>query len=217
LQLKVASGEKLQLKQKEISLRGHAIEFRIYAEDPANNFAPARGSLTKLVRPKGEEIREDFGYEQGDTIPLHYDALLSKFMVYGNSRAEALILARKALNEYVLEGVPSTLAFHRWLLFQPAFISAPVDIAFVEREFSKESLTLLDAAAVRDPQHVPGKVERWMHKNTVVEVKHRADGLFLLRPLAPDGSYARAAECRITNSLEAGKAALIEQVLDNTP
>ena len=99
-QIKVAKGEKLSFTQNDLSITGHALELRIYAEDPLNNFLPNVGSLETYIRPKGEGIRLDDGYEQGQDIPIYYDPMIAKLITYGKTREEAIGLMLKAINDY---------------------------------------------------------------------------------------------------------------------
>ena len=139
LQLAVATGDTLPL-QEDISLSGHAIECRVYAEDARNGFMPTRGELTAIAAPDCEFFREDRGFEVGDVISLHYDALLTKLIVYGNTRAEAIARMREVLASYAVEGVETSLPFHKWLFMQAAFVADRCDIAFLDNTFGPESL-----------------------------------------------------------------------------
>lgn len=139
LQLKVAGGEPIGFSQSDLSARGHAIEFRIYAESPEKNFAPTSGEIRYISRPGGPGIREDSWVEAGTKISPYYDALLSKIIVSANSREEAINRARAVLDEYVLEGIENTLGFHRWILTQPIFCKGLVDVYWINREYHGET------------------------------------------------------------------------------
>ncbi len=139
LQLKIASGEKLPFDQKDIALRGHAIECRIYAEDPENNFFPSPGKITSLIRPSGPGIREDSGVYEGWTVPLDYDPMLSKLIAFAPDRAAAIARMRRALDEYFVGGIKSNLPLFRRILEHPDFISAKIDTGFLDRLLSGES------------------------------------------------------------------------------
>src|SRR5580698_4256939 len=109
LQMRIAAGEPLPFRQQDITLRGHAIECRLYAEDPENNFFPSPGKITKLLRPSGPGVREDSGVYQGWTVPLDYDPMLSKLIVYATDRPAAIVRMKRALDEYFVGGIKTNL------------------------------------------------------------------------------------------------------------
>jgi acetyl/propionyl-CoA carboxylase alpha subunit len=152
LQLRVAQGEPLPFKQSDVRFTGHAIEFRICAEDPAQGFRPATGKITTLTSAKFPWVREDTGFLEGDTVSAHYDSMLSKVIVHGGSRGDAIDKSLEFLSSYAILGVPSTIALHLWALYNGEFRSRPLDIGYVEREFSVKILLGLRAAEVRDPE-----------------------------------------------------------------
>jgi len=115
-QLRVASGEPLRIRQSDVKLRGHAIEFRITAEDPTHDFRPQTGVIEEYLAPGGPGVRVDSHLYRGYEVPPHYDSLLSKLIVWAPTRAEAIARGRRALKEYVIEGVPTTIPFHLALL-----------------------------------------------------------------------------------------------------
>jgi acetyl-CoA/propionyl-CoA carboxylase biotin carboxyl carrier protein len=130
LQLEVALGEKVDL---DPDLRGHAIECRINAEDPAKNFLPKPGLVTGLHLPSGPFVRVDCGITEGREIPKEYDSLFAKLIVWGEDRERARARMLRSLDEFVVEGVPTTIPFHRWVLEEPAFRDAEHDTRWVER------------------------------------------------------------------------------------
>lgn len=138
LQFLVAMGEKIGLSQKDIKATGHALEFRVNAENPAENWSPTAGKILYVSRAGGPGVREDGWIESGSRVSTFYDSLLSKVIVYGATREEALTRARRCLNEYVVEGLETTLGFHRWVLKQPPFIEGQVDVKWIEREYRGE-------------------------------------------------------------------------------
>jgi propionyl-CoA carboxylase alpha chain len=228
LQLRVAQGEPIPYEQDQIKTTGHAIEFRIYAEDPLKNFAPAIGKIVGLKRPSAPYIREDFGCEAGDEISPHYDAMISKLLVVGDTRREAIERGLAALAGYEVRGLATTLDFHRWLLREPAFRKGGFDIGFVERTFSSESLRALRASEVKDPLYrapVEGSevVEyfRYRSKNFdrlyTIEVTHSAGGTFEARPRGDCGEVAPNKFCRASNGLKAALRAIQTEVLDVIP
>ena len=120
-QLRVASGEPLAIRQEDVVLRGHAMEFRITAEDPALDFRPQTGTIEELMLPNGPGVRVDTHLYRGYEVPPHYDSLLAKLIVWSPTRAEALARGRRALNEFLIEGVPTTIPFHLQLLENDIF------------------------------------------------------------------------------------------------
>jgi len=139
-QVKIAQGEKLSFTQKDLQIRGHAIELRVYAEDPCNNFLPDVGKLIKYVRPQGPGIRVDDGFEQGMTVPIYYDPMIAKLIAYGKDREEAITRMIRAIQEYQILGIENTLAFGKFVLEHPAFRSGKFDTHFVADHFSPEKL-----------------------------------------------------------------------------
>lgn len=133
LQLRIASGEKLPLRQEDVSIRGHAIECRIYAEDPDNNFFPSPGKIKQLLQPAGPGIREDAGVYEGWTVPLDYDPMVSKLIAYAPDRTAAIARMRRALDEYFISGIKTNLSLFRRLLEHPDFIAARIDTGFLDR------------------------------------------------------------------------------------
>jgi len=123
-QIKVARGEKLAFTQDDLSITGHAIEVRVYAEDPLENFTPSIGTLSTYQVPQGEGIRVDDGFEEGMQVPIYYDPMLSKLITYGKNRAEAIQLMIKAIDDYKIEGIATTLSFNRKIVTSPAIASS---------------------------------------------------------------------------------------------
>ncbi len=139
-QFRVARGESLSFSQSELVPRGHSLEFRLYAEDPSAQFKPCTGTVVYVSRPGGRGVREDTWIEAGTKLSAYYDSLLSKLVVTGRTREDAIARAKKVLAEYVLEGMPSTLGFHRWLLEQDAFNDLEIDVTWLERSYQGQEL-----------------------------------------------------------------------------
>jgi len=135
LQLEIAAGGKLPFTQEQIQHRGHAIECRVYAEDPENNFLPSIGKLKYLQRPGGNGVREDSGVGEGDAISIYYDPMISKLVAWGANRDEAIRRMRRALQEYEIVGVRTTIPFCLWVLQHAKFCSGDFDTHFVQNEF----------------------------------------------------------------------------------
>lgn len=133
MQLHVAMGEPLRLKQEDVRLRGHAVECRIYAEDPDNNFFPSPGLITRLIQPGGPGIREDCGVYAGWTVPLEYDPMLSKLVAYAETRELAIDRMLRALDEYAIGGIKTNIGLFRRILSDPDFRAARIDTGYLER------------------------------------------------------------------------------------
>ncbi|WP_248723179.1 acetyl-CoA carboxylase biotin carboxylase subunit [Seonamhaeicola sp. ML3] len=140
LQIRVARGEKLQIRQEDLSIKGHALELRVYAEDPVNDFLPSVGKLSTYKIPVGSGIRVDNGFEEGMDIPIYYDPMISKLITYGKTREEAILLMIKAIEDYQIEGVQTTLAFGKFVCEHEAFRSGNFDTHFVKKYFSPKAL-----------------------------------------------------------------------------
>jgi acetyl-CoA carboxylase biotin carboxylase subunit len=137
----IAEGAPLSLKQEDLHIHGHAIEVRIYAEDPSNHFLPDVGRLTTYKRPQGNGIRIDDGFEEGMEIPLHYDPMIGKLITHGFSREEAIQKMIRAINEFQIIGVQTTLSFCEFVMQHDAFITGAFDTNFVTKYFTPELLT----------------------------------------------------------------------------
>ncbi len=147
-QLRVARGEPLGFRQNELRQRGHAIELRVYAEDPANDFLPDIGTLSVYKEPSGPNIRVDSGYVEGMTVPIYYDPMLSKLIAYGETRAEAIEQLKSAIDNYRIEGVATTLEFGRFVLGHEAFVSGKFDTSFVPRYWTGQAPAATEDGAI---------------------------------------------------------------------
>jgi len=135
-QIEVAAGAPLPFRQEDLSQHGWAIECRIYAEDPAAGFVPAPGRIDTLRWPSGPGVRNDAGVYAGAEVPVFYDPMISKLVVWGRGRAEAIARTRRALSEFVIAGELTTnLDFHRWLMSHPVFLGGDYDTNFIEQEY----------------------------------------------------------------------------------
>jgi len=130
-QINVAAGNPLSFTQDDVTLTGHAIECRIYAEDPDNNFLPSPGKITRLRIPQGPGIRDDGGVYEGAEVSIYYDPMISKFAVYGSDREQAIERMRRALMEYQIGGIKTTLPFFREVMNDPEFIAGNLDTGFI--------------------------------------------------------------------------------------
>ena len=133
-QIKVARGEQLSFSQDDLEIKGHAIEVRVYAEDPKNNFLPDIGTLKTYQRPAGIGVRVDDGFEEGMEVSIYYDPMLSKLITYGKDRVEATERMIRAIEDYKVAGVETTLSFGKYVMQHPAFISGNFD-TFCKKSF----------------------------------------------------------------------------------
>ncbi|CAN5906982.1 acetyl-CoA carboxylase biotin carboxylase subunit [soil metagenome] len=166
-QLRIAAGEALPWTQDEIAPRGHAIEVRINAERPAANFAPAAGRITRWDAPSGPGVRVDAGVVSGFEIPTTYDSLLAKLITYGADREHARRVMVRACDEFAVEGVPTTLSFHRMALAHPDFVDGTVSTNSVERDWDLGALST-------DPPAEPGTGPAQPSQTYTIEVDGRA-------------------------------------------
>lgn len=140
LQIKVARGEELPMKQEDLKINGHAMELRVYAEDPLNDFLPSVGTLETYRLPTGDGVRVDNGFEEGMDVPIYYDPMLSKLITYGKDREESIQIILKAIEDYHIEGVQTTLPFGKFVFEHEAFRSGNFDTHFVKNYYSPEVL-----------------------------------------------------------------------------
>ena len=138
-QIKIARGEKLSYSQEDLKINGHAIELRVYAEDPQHNFLPDIGILKTYRTPKGNGVRVDDGFEQGMEIPVYYDPMIAKLITFGADRNEAIARMRRAISEYDITGIQTTLNFGKFVMEHDAFTSGNFDTHFVGKYFNPEN------------------------------------------------------------------------------
>ena len=139
-QIKIARGEKLSFVQEELKISGHALELRVYAEDPLNNFSPSIGFLETYITPKGSQVRVDDGFEEGMEIPIYYDPMIAKLITYGKNREESIELMKQAISDYQIKGIETTLSFGKFVCEHEAFISGNFDTHFVKKYYTPEQL-----------------------------------------------------------------------------
>jgi acetyl-CoA carboxylase biotin carboxylase subunit len=132
-QLRIARGETLGFAQKDLAPSGHAVECRIYAEDPAHNFAPSPGLIRGLTLPQGPGVRNDNGVYGGYTVPVYYDPMLSKLICHAGTRIEAIDRMLRALQEYRVDGIRTSIPFFTFLMQHPDFRAANFDTGFIDR------------------------------------------------------------------------------------
>ena len=139
-QIKIARGEKLSFTQEDLKINGHAIELRVYAEDPQNNFLPDIGKLEVYQKPEGLGIRVDDGYREGMNIPIYYDPMIAKLVVHGADRTDAIEKMKRAIHDFKIVGVKTTLDFGLFVLNHPNFISGDFDTGFVDKYYQASDL-----------------------------------------------------------------------------
>ena len=179
-QIEVAEGRPLPLKQEEVRFRGHAIECRVYAEDPANGFLPATGDILLWSEPAGDGVRVDAGISSRDAVSIYYDPMLAKIITYGADRAEALRRMDRALSQTVLMGLRNNIAFLRGILLHPAHVAGHLSTDFIEQHFSGQSADV----ALPPPALVAAALAR--------ELARRTSGYWRNNPNAPIPSRFRA-------------------------
>lgn len=176
-QLRVAAGLPLSFTQEQIELRGSAIECRISAEDPENRFLPATGTVLALHEPSGPGVRVDSGLYAGLPVPLFYDPLLSKLIVWGKDRAQAIARMRRALAEYQIVGVRTTLPFASWLMEHPRFLAGDFSTDFIAEEWETRQQSTAEEQHEEgeelDPAHVAALVGGLLMHEQVLEEKKR--------------------------------------------
>ena len=149
-QIKIAEGEPLAYKQEDLKINGHSLELRVYAEDPKNNFLPDIGKLVEYKRPQGLGIRVDDGFEEGMEIPIYYDPMIAKLVSFGKDRQEAIEKMLRAIEEFQITGIQTTLPFGTFVLNHEAFISGNFDTKFIERYYTPESLKTKETEAEKE-------------------------------------------------------------------
>ena len=149
MQIEVAQGDELTVKQEDLKIHGHAIELRVTAEDPLNNFLPDVGTLITYRRPQGPGVRVDDAYEEGMDIPIYYDPLLSKLIVHAATRELACKRMIRAIEEYHISGVATTLPFGTFVMQHEAFLSGQFDTKFIENYYHPDQLKTEDAAEMK--------------------------------------------------------------------
>ncbi len=160
-QIKVAMGEPLAFAQEDLKINGHAIELRLCAENPSNGFLPDIGKLTRYEIPKGEFVRVDDCVEEGYEIPIYYDNMFSKLIVWGENRTQAINRMKQAIKDYKVEGIANTLLFGLFVMEHPAFVSGDFDTHFIKDHFTDNSLDSLFA----EEEEVAAIFMAWLKEN----------------------------------------------------
>jgi acetyl-CoA carboxylase biotin carboxylase subunit len=173
-QIRVAEGKPLSFTQEDLKINGHAIELRVCAEDPLNQFLPDTGTLDVYRRPEGPGIRVDDGYEEGMDIPIYYDPMIGKLVAWGADRSEAINRLEKAICEFRINGIETTLPFGRWAIRQPAFVEGKFDTHFIEKYYRPE---LLEAASADELELAAVMASLFYKQSTTVPepINHQPD------------------------------------------
>jgi pyruvate carboxylase subunit A len=178
-QIRVARNEKLAFTQKDLSIKGHAIELRVCAEDPTNNFLPSVGTLTRYQPPLStKDVRVDDGYEEGMEIPIFYDPLIAKLIAWGSTRDEAIRRLIDAIDNFEIEGVATTLQFGKFVLQHDAFTSGKFDTHFVNHYFTPEKLQNADEAEIAA---LLGLKTYFKHKDQLTTPQYESDDWYAKR------------------------------------
>jgi acetyl-CoA carboxylase biotin carboxylase subunit len=156
-QITVAAGARLSFKQEDVAWRGHAIECRVYAENPENNFLPSPGRITHLRVPAGPGVRDDGGVEAGAEVSIYYDPMISKLAAWGRTRAEAIDRLRRALDEYAVGGIKTTLPFFREIIRDAEFIEGHLDTGFISRFFERREKAMSAKTSIDEPDETERK------------------------------------------------------------
>ena len=178
-QILIAEGKALSFTQEEIQLNGHSFEVRVYAEDPANNFLPDIGTLETYIRPQGPGVRVDDGFEQGMSIPIYYDPMIAKLTVHAENREEARMRMIRAIDEYEITGIRTTLSFCKYVMQHPVFIDGSFDTKFVEHHFEADNLDNYsdDEALIAALMAVKSQTETAPKRTTVTTQEGSTNGV----------------------------------------
>jgi acetyl/propionyl-CoA carboxylase alpha subunit len=190
-QYKIASGERLSIKQKEIRITGHAMECRINAEDPLNNFVPSIGLITSYIEPGGPGVRVDSGIYAGYTIPPFYDSLAVKLLTWGNNRSECIERMKRALGEFVIEGIQTIIPFHKVMMNDEEFIKGNIHTEFIQER------NILEKVKVQYNED-----EVWR--------KNRANVLSKIQPRTEEGTASSPKEDKKTVAIATAIASYIQ-------
>lgn len=176
-QVKIARGEKLRMRQEDLQINGHALELRVYAEDPYNNFLPSVGKLSVYEVPRQDFVRLDDGYEEGMDIPIYYDPMIAKLVTYGDSREAAIKYMLEAIAAYRIEGVETTLPFGTFVCKHPAFTSGDFDTHFVQNHFTPEAILTDQEEEASIAAHLGALLMEERYSNLTVPKLHSKDWL----------------------------------------
>ncbi len=197
-QIRVAAGLPLSFTQDEVEMRGHAVECRVYAEDPANNFLPSPGRITFMRVPTGANVRNDAGVEAGDEVSIYYDPMISKLAAWGRTRAEAIDRMRRALDEYQLGGIRTTLDFFRRVVRDDEFLDGKLDTGFINRFQERQHARQAASPNAEDEREAIAAI--------VAALAYREDQASARRTTVDDSSTASAWRMAGRAALHRGRA-----------
>lgn len=203
-QFRIAEGKELHIKQ-DPTPRGHAFEFRINGEDAGSNFMPAPGAITKYVEPSGPGVRMDSGVREGSVVGGQFDSMLAKLIVFGETREEALQRSRRALSEYVIEGMPTVVPFHRHIVENPAFVGDDTHFDVYTKWIEEEWENLIPPYV--DPADAEEAEEATPNQKVVVEIDGRRVEIALPGDLALAGGGAGGAKKKAKKRRSGGSKA----------
>jgi acetyl-CoA carboxylase biotin carboxylase subunit len=171
-QIKIARGEPLSFTQSDLTINGHSVELRVYAEDPLNNFLPSIGTLFTYKKPQGDGIRVDDGYEEGMPIPIYYDPMIAKLVAHGKDRTEAIQKMKAAIKDFKIQGLSTTLPFGTYVFEHEAFLSGKFDTHFVKNYYTPELLKKKQKANAEAAALIA--LKHWQNQQKIVKaVEHK--------------------------------------------
>ncbi len=176
--IRIAEGECISFKQEDLQIHGHAIEIRVCAEDPKNNFLPDIGTLNTYVRPEGNGVRVDDGFEQGMTIPIFYDPMIAKLITYGKNREEAIAKMIRAIDEFKISGIETTLPFCKFVMKHEAFLFGNFDTRFINLYFSP---ALLDGLPNPEEEKLAAALANYLITTKKVSVQAQTNSQTVLK------------------------------------
>ncbi len=173
-QIRIARGEKLRFTQEDLTINGHAVELRVYAEDPLNDFLPSIGTLSTYIKPQGESVRVDDGFEQTMPVPIYYDPLIAKLITHGRDRTEAIQRMKASIKDFKIQGISTTLAFGTFVFEHDAFLSGNFDTHFVKNHYTPELIKEKQKAKAAAAALIA--VKYWLEQQkTLKAVEHKTD------------------------------------------
>jgi propionyl-CoA carboxylase alpha chain len=167
-QIRIARGEKLRFTQEDLTINGHAVELRVYAEDPLNDFLPSIGTLSTYIKPQGESVRVDDGFEQTMPVPIYYDPLIAKLITHGKDRTEAIQRMKAAIKDFKIQGISTTLAFGTFVFEHDAFLSGNFDTHFIKNHYTPEQIKEKQKAYAEAAALIA--VKYWLEQQKILKV-----------------------------------------------
>jgi propionyl-CoA carboxylase alpha chain len=173
-QIRIARGERLRITQDDLRINGHAVELRVYAEDPLNDFLPSIGTISTYIKPEGVGVRVDDGYEQGMSVPIYYDPLLAKLVTHGKDRTEAIQRMKAAIKDFKIQGVCTTLPFGSFVFEHEAFLSGNFDTHFIKDSYTPELIKEKQKANAEAAAIIA--IKYWLEQQKILKVvEHKSN------------------------------------------